>query len=275
MYLHLPLTFMIATAGLVASAAIPVSLGPDSTSTSRSSDAATSLNLIKRAQVTHALQNPITPEISAKTSAKRIEYHNSMADQHSAAGRRAGQAVQLHKEDLKAFDEMESITKGHHVKGLVWENQRAKAEEALNKATVSADYHEKWALAHRHLREASRISTNSKSGGRLDCDSVASAFAHHQAALELIPPHYEGTTPTEGELAVGNQRQKKWLDHSQGLQKDIMSKLETMSDNHRSSSTSVGAASFGIDESKIGRAPPLEPGFVDKFKNAIGDCTHQ
>ncbi|KAG8832214.1 hypothetical protein FRB91_011025 [Serendipita sp. 411] len=274
MYLHLPLTFMIAAAGLVASAAIPISLGPDSTSTSRSSDATTSLNLIKRAvEETHILKNPISPDINAKTSASLIEYHNSMVDEHIAARQGAEQAVEGHQEEVDRLENLHATSKDHKVTGLDWDHQRAKAQRALTAAKASVDYHKQWELAHQHLRSASIVATDSKSG-MPNCGAVAKAFAHHEAALEAIPPHYEGDTPTQADIEASDKRKEKWMNHSQELHKTIMSDLQRMSASHRSSHSSGGTASFGIPDEKLGRAPPVHRSAIQKFQSAIG-CNTQ
>ncbi|KAG8817332.1 hypothetical protein FRC19_011419 [Serendipita sp. 401] len=253
---------MFATAGLVASAAIPVSSSPDSTTTPRLVYLNPLPILVTRDKVErNLLIHPFAAKYSSKDNRDMAKFHDEQADGHTALQKEYNsiaeshdRMAQTHKTLQESVDkagveglEPESISIQHH------ENAAKEARDTANKQGILANMHS-------HMEKSHYLAANSKESGPTG-DSVERGYAHYHEALEawrgLPPASTAGTREgREKEVEDHEKRIDRYQESAETDYEHAHDRMSTMAAEHQKKLADKKDEPFPIDPAKIARAKP-------------------
>ncbi|KAG8755942.1 hypothetical protein FRC14_003512 [Serendipita sp. 396] len=208
---------MFATAGLVASVAIPVSSTPASTSTSRTTDTTVLPDLVKRYNGPQILDNPFSEKISHEENKKMWKWHENVAETHNQVGDNWKATAEIHEASAKSMKKLQDETEipeskfefGQHIA-----HHQAYANEAKHKAEDSyeaANTHMNFGKAHYNAMLSKQIGSGSH---------VQEGYAQAHEALEGLKDIPRKSTDSAEKIALNNAHQERMSRRQKALKDD-------------------------------------------------------
>ncbi|KAG8829567.1 hypothetical protein FRB91_000431 [Serendipita sp. 411] len=244
---------MFATARLVASAAIPVSSSPASTTTS--------ILVTRDADKRHLLFHPFEARYSSKDNRDMAKFHDEQAEGHTALQKEYNSIAESHDRMAQTHENLQASVSKAGVAGLEPESisiqhheyEAKKARDTAHKQGLLADM-------HTHMEKSHYLAAVSKESGPT-VDGVEKGYAHYHEALEA----WRGLPPIN--TAGTREEQKKEVEEHEGridrYQKSAETdyehahdRMSTMAADHQKKLADKKDEPFPVDPAKIARAKP-------------------